>query len=644
VNPVSINDFLEYRFLSQLSVSPDGKYAAFLVRHPDEPANRYRSDIWSLNLDTGETRQLTDSGLEGPPTWELDGESILFSSRRGEPGDGARLYRVRPDGGDVQLAYELPHHAMGFCLLADGELLYAARVKPTGPGTPSRGDCVAVEDIPFRHEGRGFSDGSTTRLFLYDPEQQTSREVSEPTLSVQAFTCCEDRIAYTAQSNDDPPGFMNRVWVRDLAAGQAECLSLDGLFVRQLDFMTRESLVLVGSDTETFGVAQNPEVFIADLGSGGLRCLTPGWDRSFANSVQSDCRLGGGAPMTATQHGVYVVTTEGTCSKLVRIDENGDILTIAAPEGSVEEFAVHGETALCIELHADRLQEVYRYDTEGCRRLTSVNEVGLRDRVVSQPEPLRVPSSEDVLDAWVLRPASFDPEAAYPAILMIHGGPRATYGPVISHEMQVLSGLGYAVICGNPRGSSGRGNAFAEIRGRIGTIDYDDIMRTLDAALEACPFIDPERLGVMGGSYGGFMVNWTIGQTDRFKAAVAGRSSSNYITKFLVSDIGFYLNKEMMMTDPWQEGGADKLWRHSPLRYANQVRTPTLFVHGDRDFRCADVEAFQMFTALRYHGVPSRLVVFRGEGHGLPVYGKPANRIRRLEEIRDWFDRHLKQE
>ena len=168
-----------------------------------------------------------------------------------------------------------------------------------------------------------------------------------------------------------------------------------------------------------------------------------------------------------------------------------------------------------------------------------------------------------------------------------------------------------------------------------------DLMQTVDAALVEYPFIDPERLGVIGGSYGGFMVNWIIGHTNRFKAAIACRSSANYLTRFLLSDMGFYLTKDLMKVDPWEAGGADTLWKHSPVRYADKVQTPTLFIHGDRDFRCGKEEALQMFTALRYHNVESRLVLCKGEGHGLPASGRPSNRIRRLEEIVRWLDRHL---
>jgi dipeptidyl aminopeptidase/acylaminoacyl peptidase len=293
-------------------------------------------------------------------------------------------------------------------------------------------------------------------------------------------------------------------------------------------------------------------------------------------------------------------------------------------------------------LHPDALQELYLHDESGERRLTSLNEDGLADRDLSLPEPFTVLHENTTLDAWIVKPIGFDPNARYPSILTVHGGPRAAFGDVFFHEMQCLAAHGYALIYANPRGSSGRGNEFADLRKKYGTIDYEDLMHVLDVALEQYPFLDETRLGIMGGSYGGFMTNWAVGQTDRFKAAVSQRSIANWTSKFNTTDIGYYFNQDALGTTPWEAGGADTMWQHSPLRYADRVSTPTLFIHSEQDYRCWLAEGLQMFTALRYHGVESRLVMFRGENHELSRSGKPKHRVRRLREICDWFDRYLK--
>jgi dipeptidyl aminopeptidase/acylaminoacyl peptidase len=244
------------------------------------------------------------------------------------------------------------------------------------------------------------------------------------------------------------------------------------------------------------------------------------------------------------------------------------------------------------------------------------------------------------IDGWVIKPVDFDVGSKYPAILDVHGGPKTADGDIYFHEMQYWASHGYFVLFCNPRGSDGRGNEFADIRGKYGTIDYDDLMKFTDSVLEKYNNIDKNRLGVTGGSYGGFMTNWIIGHTDRFKAAASQRSISNWVSDFGTTDIGFYFNPNEVGGNPWNN--IDKYWEHSPLRYADKVKTPTLFIHSDEDHRCWMGEGLQMFTALKYFGVESRLCLFHGENHELSRSGKPKHRIRRLKEITEWFDSHLK--
>jgi acylaminoacyl-peptidase len=260
---------------------------------------------------------------------------------------------------------------------------------------------------------------------------------------------------------------------------------------------------------------------------------------------------------------------------------------------------------------------------------------------LSKPEHLSFTDADGfVVDGWVMRPAGYVPGSAYPAILNIHGGPKGAFGDIFFHEMQYWAGQGYFVLYCNPRGSSGKGNAFAELRGAYGTYDYDDLMRFTDLCLERYPDIDQARLGVTGGSYGGFMTNWIIGHTSRFKAAASQRSISNWISFAGTSDIGYLFAEDQIAASV--EDAPEKLWWHSPLRCARRAVTPTLFIHSDEDYRCWIAEGYQMFTALRKRGVDTRMCVFHGENHELSRSGKPQHRLRRLSEITAWFDQRLK--
>jgi acylaminoacyl-peptidase len=308
-------------------------------------------------------------------------------------------------------------------------------------------------------------------------------------------------------------------------------------------------------------------------------------------------------------------------------------------EGSVDEFEVHGDSVYIVALRQLKLQELYSVKNRDEDQLTSLNSEVLKYKTLSIPEAMVFHNDDVELTGWVMKPVEYDEKKKYPAILNIHGGPKTVYGTVYFHEMQYWANKGFFVFFMNPRGSDGKGDKFADIRGKYGTIDYDDLMIFTDKVLDQYPAIDRFKVGVTGGSYGGFMTNWIIGHTNRFKAAVSQRSIANWTSFFGTSDIGYYFTEDQNTATPWNNHR--KLWEHSPLKYADQVQTPTLFIHSEEDYRCWLVEGIQMYTALKYHGVVSRLVMFRGENHDLSREGKPKHRVRRLREITDWFERYL---
>ena len=323
------------------------------------------------------------------------------------------------------------------------------------------------------------------------------------------------------------------------------------------------------------------------------------------------------------------------------MDRQGHTERLTTAAGTVDAYAVYDENILFIGQRDLKLQELYRLDGEKERQLTHFNDWLQAERMLSLPEPLSVATAPGiVIDGWVIKPVGWREGSGYPAILNIHGGPKTAYGAVFYHEMQYWSGEGFFVFFCNPRGSDGKGNDFADIRGKYGTVDYDDIMAFTDTVLERYPGIDRERVAVTGGSYGGFMTNWIIGHTGRFKAAASQRSIANWVSMAFTSDIGYYSVTDHLGATPWSD--IDKVWAQSPMKYADRVKTPTLFIHSDEDYRCWLPEGLQMFSALKYHGVEAKLCLFKGENHELSRSGKPRQRIRRLKEITEWFKRHLK--
>ena len=374
-------------------------------------------------------------------------------------------------------------------------------------------------------------------------------------------------------------------------------------------------------------------------GDGAPKCLTPELDRGLRNSVICDCRYGLTDQDQAFQvdgDRAWFVSTDGYRSHLHTVDAHGGVVQISQELRSIEDYDVRDGRAAVVGLEGLGLQELYLVEAGRERRLTDFNAAALEGKDLSVPEYVRLENgTPEGLDCWYMRPVGFEVGKKYPTLLHIHGGPKMTFGDVFVHEMQCWAAEGFAVLFCNPRGSDGKGNAFADIRGRYGTVDYEDLMAFVEWASDTLPFVDRDRLGVTGGSYGGFMTNWIVGRTDRFRAAVTQRSICNWVSMAGITDIGYFFVPDQQAADIWS--GVDELWNQSPLKYADQARTPTLIIHSDEDHRCELSQGLQFFTALRRNGVEARLCVFKGENHELSRSGRPRPRLARMREIVRWF-------
>ena len=365
---------------------------------------------------------------------------------------------------------------------------------------------------------------------------------------------------------------------------------------------------------------------------------------TLGSMVGSDCKMGAGCQWKAGGDFLYFIGTVENEAAIFALSGDGTCKEVFRKPGSIECFdlAPDGRTMLAVCMYDNRLEELYEIscDGSGCAKRSSFNDSALERKYVADYQKLTVSSQGRRIDGFVLLPRDFKETESYPAILDIHGGPRTTYGEVFYHEMQYWANEGYFVFFCNPVGSDGRGFEFAHIYGRVGGEDYENIMDFTDAVLEKYPQIDRKRLGVTGGSYGGFMTNWIVGHTDRFACAASQRSISNWISFYGMSDIGWWTAWEHTGADMYED--VERVWERSPLKYANQVKTPMLFIHSEEDYRCPMAEGMQMMTAVAKQGVPVRMCLFKGENHELSRSGKPRHRVRRLQEITAWMDKYLR--
>lgn len=662
---IQIDDFSQVKMLSQLQASPSGEKLAFVVTQAQVKANKYVSHIHLL--ENGKVRKLTSGGAEKSLYW-LDEEHILF------PGDRTGKYKAMADegfhytvfnkistqGGEAEEYFALPFPASNLIVLGDGKFLCIGQYDNYAMTTEGlegaekeemlqkiqeEKDYEIFDELPFWFNGKGIVNKKRGRVYLCDICKDEQKAITGPYMQVTGLKYNKElglALYYGSdyQWMDDQ---ISRMFVYDLKTGESREMDLGGKYRVQAADFVGDHILMAATTGERYGSNENPIFFNVDVNTGKMQELAD-LDTSLGSSVGSDCRYGGGATNKGEKGGFYFLETMGFNSFIRKLDEKGQVKTVSPDvHGSVDCFQKVGDTFYYVGMRCNGLQEIYcckEGGEENC--LTCFNKEFLESRSVVEPKYMHFTDKDGVdIDGWILEPVDYDPSKKYPAILNVHGGPKAVYGETFFHEMQFWANEGYFVFYCNPRGGDGKGNDFANIRGEhYGVWDYNDLMEFTDKVLEKYPQIDQKRVGMAGGSYGGFMANWIVGHTDRFAAVASQRSISNYLSKCLTTDIGYYHNLSAMMADPWTN--MDRMWNNSPLKYADKAKTPTLFIQSDEDYRCWMADALQMMTALRMHGVETRLCLFHGENHELSRSGKPKHRIRRLREITNWFDHYMK--
>ena len=656
---IEMKDLLTYKFLSGLTAAPKGEKAAFVVKCAREEENDYAGDIWLW--ENGAVRRLTGDGSSGDPLWE-DEYHILFPALREEKDkerskSGERFsvwYRLDIRGGEAVRAFELPLPVRSMKQLTGTLWFFTASIDRAHPNeyrmTKEEREALRKErkegedyhiltDSDYRSNGSGFHEGMISALFTWDSATGEVTRLTSPDEEVGFAEKWGETIVYGSSAYQTTANFYGELCRYDPAVGKSETLYDRLDLTLAAAFPLGEALLVLASDHKKTGLNQNRAFYLLkdrDL----LPLLDP--DVGFGSSVGSDCRLGGGKVFRIFRDELYYTCTVGGSTQLRKLDAKGKETVLNRKEGSLDCFDLTEKgTVLGVGLYDMALQELYCVGRgQKVTALTAFNKEALEGRYTAKPLPLSVRSHGKRIDGWVLLPRDYDPAKTYPAVLDIHGGPKTAYGPVFVHEMQVWAGRGYFVFFCNPTGSDGRGNTFADIRGKYGTVDYDDIMAFTDGVLAAYPQIDSHRMAVTGGSYGGFMTNWIIGHTHRFACAATQRSISNWLSFYGVSDIGAYFGRDQCGADLYTEADQKKMWFHSPLKYAGNMETPTLIIHSDEDFRCPMDQGLQLYSALLEKGVDTRLVWFKGENHELSRSGKPRHRMKRLEEITAWIEKY----
>ena len=630
-------------------ISPDGSRVAFVVTAIDRESNEYRGAIWVVPLDgSAEPRRFTSGERrDSTPRWSPDGTWLAFASNRGEDKTPMNLYVIPAEGGEARKLTDQKESVEEIVWSPDSKrIAFLARVRDAA---------YEEEDDKKRMPRRftrvfhkldtvGFTGDRRTHLFVVDlaggePKQQTHGDFEH---GGAAWSPDGKRIVVGGLRDERwDVELVNRLYSVDVDRDvEPKALTGDDGSYGDPSFSPDGGRIAYHWTPEDGTYPHHSQIGVMNADGGDPKLLTTSLDLQCGPYPDSREPVWDGDRIVfAVEDGgnlhVYAVAADGSSEPERLLDGERVISAFDLREGKLAYVASTHTT----------MRELY-VGTDG-RRASNVGDAFTQGRELAQPERFTAVSADGYeVDAWIVRPAGFDPGKRYPAVLTIHGGPFSQYGTGFFDEVQVYSAGGYVVLFSNPRGGSGSSEEHARaIRGPVngagpgwGTRDYEDVLAVVDTALEKFDFIDPERLGVIGGSYGGFMTSWIIGHTNRFKAAISERAVNNLLSMFGSSDL-FWVFEQQFGGPMWEN--VDVYLERSPSTYAQQMDTPLLVLHSEQDLRCNIEQGEHLFTLLRLLGKDVELVRFPAESHELSRGGSPIHRVVRFETILEYFGRYL---
>ncbi|MGZ3629389.1 MAG: prolyl oligopeptidase family serine peptidase [Ktedonobacteraceae bacterium] len=673
---ITIEDLYAIQFLSRPRISPDGRRVAFVVTTIDEGKHEYRSSIWVAPTEGGEATRFTGGTANAhSPCWSPDGRWLAFvTNREGElPGKDAKeqkkqgkgkgqIWLIPSDGGEAHQLTFMPHGASNPTWSPDCKhMVFSAAVGPLDEETED-GKILpkvrVIDRLLYRLDGIGFIYERRQHLFLVDVDGGESKQLTDGDWDDKDPTWSPDgtHITFASSRAEDrwqlpcPDIFV--LSIENEQAGELRCFtdgtrscfspswSPDG---KTIAFLAKPKL-RSGNHSEVFTIdALTPQA--------QPRCLTGEFEGGCSDWTNSDMTNEQmiPAPVWSTDcQTLYILAAQRGSTRVYVVDRDGagkQPPTLTPGNMHVLDFSIdqsRNTAAILIE-NPTHVAEIFvsSISAQGeLRQLTIFNDALFDELELATPEYMPYSGVDGwPMDGWILKPRDFDASKKYPLIVEIHGGPNTQYGYGFMHEMQMLAAAGYVVLFTNPRGSLGYGRDFAlAVRGEWAVKDSLDIIAGVDAVIEK-GYIDEQRLGVIGGSYGGFMTSWLIGHSDRFKAAVADRSVIDRFSFFGSSDIGWDFTDDDMEVAPWDD--PERYMRMSPITYVKNIHTPVLIIHSESDLRCNIEQSEQLFAALKYLGRETLFVRFEGQSHGLSRGGHPKLRKERLRHIREWFEKYL---
>lgn len=659
-------DLYQIKSIIDLDIAPAGDKVILEIQEIDQETEKKSSNLWIQDLKSKELQPFTrGKNSHSNPVWSPDGNFILFLSNRDDETQ-PQLYIIPTNGGESRKLTNDDAEYSHFFWSPDARTIYTCLRKKDRDAIERKKDekkqklgivYREVEKTFYRLDGYGWLPEDEWHLWRIDALSGEGEQISDLTIveGSPPFISSDGKlIGFFSNQAEDPD--------LDLDAIDLFVLDTTSLLVSKVNTPAgSKSFGTFSPDGETIAYVgrkdkwadwQNNRVWIVPTqGNEAAIDLTEENDFHVASSTLND---NGPAPFSApiwsldgkwiffqvSRHGNTGFNKVNTHSKQVieLISEKGVVGKPKFDRSQSNFVFIFGSLNGLPELHHVQTDKgSFQHES-----VSAINDVWFQKIKLGETQEHWFKGSDgNDLQGWIIFPPDFDPQMEYPSILEIHGGPLMQYGNFWMHEFHYLAAQGYVVHFCNPRGGQGYGESHSHsiFDGKWGTVDYQDLMAWTDY-VEKLAFIDSKRMGVTGGSYGGYMTVWIIGHTHRFKAAVAQRCVSNIVSMWGSSDFNWSFQTIFGNKSPYEE--IETLWECSPMKHIGAARTPTLLIHSEQDLRCPLEQSQQVYTALRKLNVPTKLVIFPEESHGLSRIGRTDRRIVRLQQISRGFESYLK--